>query len=68
MRRIIELGYLLRVLCFLSNIYCWRPNNGSSKLAWKPQDEMSIFTSHGREEALTTIKMHRSQQQKNAQE
>ncbi len=32
------------------------------------QDEMIIFTSHGREEVLTTIKMHRSAQQKNAQE
>jgi hypothetical protein len=34
----------------------------------EPQHEMSLSNSHGREEVLTTIKMHRSAQQKNAQE
>jgi hypothetical protein len=34
----------------------------------EPQDKMIIFTSPGREEVLTIMKMHRSAQQKNAQE
>jgi hypothetical protein len=34
----------------------------------EPQDEMNLFTSPGREEVLTIIEMHRSAQQKNAQE
>jgi hypothetical protein len=34
----------------------------------EPQGKRSLFTSRGREEVLTTIKMHRSAQQKNAHE